>query len=335
MTGTSVVIPTYNRADLIGETLEAVLGQTLAPDEVIVVDDGSTDGTAAVLAGFGSRVRHVPIPNSGDLVARNTGLRAASSGLVAFCDSDDVWAPEFLAVMSAQWRAEPKLKVCYSNFCILRDGILSDRSKFDDAPESFWSGLRRTGPDSGAFDSPFIEKLLEFQPLFTSCMMVHRQAFMDLGGWDESVSRIVGCDFATALRVAAAPPTGIVRRVLVGIRKHGANISGDVERMNLGDARVLEHVLRTRPELAPWADDMRRSAAHRRRDALGSAFVRRDFAAVRDTFELLPPEARSWKERVKWAIASLPAPLGALAASVTGVSGLRPGAARPRQAGRG
>ena len=318
MTGISVVIPTYNRADLIGETLNAVLAQSVPPDEIIVVDDGSTDGTTAILAEYGNRVRHLPIANSGELVARNTGLRAASGRLVAFCDSDDVWMPRFLQAMYAQWEAEPRLVACYADFQILRGSTLSATSKFDEAPEGFWAGLRPTGPDAGVFDSPLLPDLLRFQPFFPSCMAVSRAAFMALGGWDEGVSRIVGCDLATTARIAMAPPVGVVRCPLVAIRKHESNFSGDVERMNLGDACVLDHVLRTRPELAPYRTAMERSMGSRRRAALGGAFLRGDLEAVREIYRLLPGEMRGIRERAKRAIAGLPAGLGPAVASLVG-----------------
>jgi glycosyltransferase involved in cell wall biosynthesis len=312
----SVVIPTYNRASLIGETLEAVFAQTQPADEIIVVDDGSKDDTQSVLASYGSRIRPIRITNSGELVARNTGLRAAQGRLVAFCDSDDFWMPEFLATMSAQWKAEPKLTACYANFRILREDAPSERSKFEDAPGDYWSSLRPTGPEGGVFDRAIAARLLSFQPFFPSCMMVSRAIFLAMGGWDEEVSRLVGCDFATTLRVAMLPPLGVVQRPLVTIRKHANNFSGDTEAMNLGDALVLEHVLRTRPELASLEDAIRNSIAARRRAALDSAFSRRNFAAVCDIYQLLPPNLRQSKHRAKRAIAALPTPLAALVAAL-------------------
>lgn len=306
---TSVVVPTYNRSALIEETLAAILSQTRPPNEVIVVDDGSTDDTADIVGRHAPTVRTIRIANSGDLVARNTGLRAAVGDLVAFCDSDDIWMPDFLAEMSAQWRTEPALTACYANFRILQDGVLSERSKFDDALPSYWSQLREITSDKGVFDRSIVEQLLSFQPFFPSCMMVARTKFLALGGWDEGVSRIVGCDFATTLRVAANPPVGVVRQPLVAIRKHPGNFSGDTERMNLGDARVLEHVLRTRPGLAPLSATIGNSIARRRGDALDSAFVRGDIDTVRAIFMLLPRDKQSFKHRIKHRIACLPHPL--------------------------
>jgi glycosyltransferase involved in cell wall biosynthesis len=278
----SVVIPSYNRAGLVGETLNAVLSQTLPPDEIIVVDDGSNDDTQSVLASYGDSIRPLRIPNSGDLVARNTGLRAARNRLVAFCDSDDFWTADFLAKMSAQWRTTPDLAVCYSDFRILQDGVISDRSKFEDAPDNFWSDLSATGSDTGVFKHDIVARLLSFQPFFPSCMMVSRTAFLNIGGWDEGVS--VGSDFATTIRVAAQASLGVVRRPMVIIRKHAGNFSSDAEKMNLRDAHVLEHVLRTHPELDHLGNAIRSSAESRRIAALDTAFSRRDFSTVREIY---------------------------------------------------
>src|ERR1700709_2843091 len=105
----SVVIPTYNRADLIGETLEAIFAQTLPATEVIVVDDGSTDDVAAVLAAYHGPVRVNILPNGGELVARNAGLLASVGELVALYDSDPPWLHDFLIEMAGQWTATPDL----------------------------------------------------------------------------------------------------------------------------------------------------------------------------------------------------------------------------------
>lgn len=89
----STVIPSYNRRDLIGATLDSVLAQEFSDNEIIVVDDGSTDGTLDVLARYGSRIRVIEQPNSGPGPARNLGAKQAAGEYVAFLDSDDVWLP--------------------------------------------------------------------------------------------------------------------------------------------------------------------------------------------------------------------------------------------------
>lgn len=309
----SVIIPAYNRATLLPFTLDAVLAQEPAADEVIVVDDGSTDGTAAVAAAYASRVRCITIENSGDLAARNVGLRAAGADRVAFCDSDDLWRPGFLAAMQALWRAVPGIGAAYCDFLTVRDDAWGTDGKFSDAPADFWDGLRMVSAEAGVFDAPVVERLLRFQPLFPSCMVADRAFFLSLGGWDESVGRTLGSDFATALLMAEHPPLGIVRQPLAGIRKHAGNFSRDVQAMNLGDAFVLECVLANRPGLVPLAPAIRASIRQRRQEAFDTAFARRDFAGVRQIADQLG--ALSGKARVKRLVAGLPAPLRDLAAA--------------------
>ncbi|MFC0406736.1 glycosyltransferase family 2 protein [Roseomonas elaeocarpi] len=307
----SVVVPTYNRAALLGETLDAILNQSLRPHEIIVVDDGSTDGTAAMLAArYGGLVTACRIPNSGDLAARNFGLASASGDLVAFCDSDDLWHPDFLGAMAALWAAEPRTRVAFANFTILQDGQHGTARKFDAAPPGYWGGLRPVTPDGGAvFDAPIVDRLIHFQPFFPSCMVADRRFLLGIGGWDASVGRVVGTDFATALLLAEHAPFGVVSRPLVEIRKHAGNYSADVQAMNLGDAAILEHVLRRRPSLVQHAAAIRDSAARRRADALDIAFGRHDHAAVRQIYAQLPGGHRGWRTRLKLGVSTLPPPL--------------------------
>lgn len=301
-----MVLPSYNRAELIGETLDRVLTQTLRPFEVIVVDDGSTDATRERLAGYGDRVRVIAIANSGDLVARNTGLRAASGDLAAFCDSDDLWEPGHLAEMVPFWDGGYGPIGAYADFREVHDGRWDERSKFAGAPPGYWDGLEPLGGGERALmREDAVRQLLVFQPFFPSCMVVDRARFLEIGGWDEGVSRMVGCDFATTLRVAEHPPIGVLRRVTVGIRKHAGNLSGDVLRMNLGDADVLDHVLATRTSLAGYRAEIDASIALRRRAAFDTAFATGDFAAVRQIAGLLGGR-RPFSQHVKHGVARLP-----------------------------
>jgi glycosyltransferase involved in cell wall biosynthesis len=306
----SVVIPAYNRAALLPFTLDAILGQSPRPREVIVVDDGSKDDTPAVLARYASRVTAIRIENSGDLVARNVGMRAASGELVAFCDSDDLWRPGFLAAMAELWQAEPATKAAFCDFVLVHGETWGTAGKYADAPPGFWNGLRRVGSGLGVFDRPIAGRLIGFQPFFTSCLAARRDFFLEIGGWDEGVSRIVGCDSATALRLAEYAPVGIIERPLVGIRRHPGNFSADVQAMNLGDSFVLEHVLATRPAMAAYATEIQDSIADRRRAALRTAFARRDLASVRAIDALLKPGEHSQDTWIKGRVAALPDSVG-------------------------
>ncbi len=103
----SVVIPTYNRAAFICRAVDSALGQTYAPLEVVVVDDGSKDDTREVLRKYGDRIRYVAKENGGVSSARNVGVREATGEYIAFLDSDDTWVPEKLAVQMDIFRAHP------------------------------------------------------------------------------------------------------------------------------------------------------------------------------------------------------------------------------------
>jgi glycosyltransferase involved in cell wall biosynthesis len=320
----SVVIPSYNRADLLAFTLDAVLAQTVPPREVIVVDDGSRDDTLLMVARYHPKVRAIPIGNSGSIVARNIGLREAAAAIVAFCDSDDLWQPDFLERMAALWRAEPRTRVAYANFRIVQDDFWGTETKFDEAPAGFWTGLRSVGEGLAVFDDPIVDRLVGFQPFFPSACVVDRIAMIEAGGWDEGVGRTVGDDFGTVLRLGELHPFGVLSAPLVGIRKHAGNFSANVRTMNLGDANILEYVLASRPSLLPHAALIRDSIERRRRDALDSAFADGDFAAVRTIYGLLPTHATSKEARLKKLVATLPSPLASRVAGIlTRGSGFR------------
>ena len=109
----SIVIPTYNRAPLIGFALDSVLDQVEADAQIIVVDDGSTDETLAALARFGDRIQLIRQPNKGPGAARNTGVAAAEGDLIAFLDSDDLWTPDHLAILDGALGKDPTADLAF------------------------------------------------------------------------------------------------------------------------------------------------------------------------------------------------------------------------------
>lgn len=114
--GISVVIPAYNVGEYISRTIDSVLGQTYKPDEIIIVDDGSTDNTANEIKKYGSKVIYIYQGNAGASVARNTGIEAAGGEWIAFLDSDDEWLADKLQLQVEHLHRNPQLVWTSANF---------------------------------------------------------------------------------------------------------------------------------------------------------------------------------------------------------------------------
>lgn len=113
----SVVIPAYNSQDTIGRAIESIFKQSRPVDEILVVDDGSTDNTASVVRDFGQAVTLMRQDNAGVSVARNTGIQAAKGNWIAFLDADDEWLPEKIKLQTEHLNQTSSVQWTYSNFC--------------------------------------------------------------------------------------------------------------------------------------------------------------------------------------------------------------------------
>jgi glycosyltransferase involved in cell wall biosynthesis len=126
----SIVIATYNRSKLLRESLESLLAQTYRDIEIIVVDDGSTDDTQAVVAWMAQEhgnIRYYPRPHLGLPATRNFGLERARGEFIGFFDSDDLWPPDYIEIMVNKLQANPDFDVAYSKIMILSDGEIKGR----------------------------------------------------------------------------------------------------------------------------------------------------------------------------------------------------------------
>ena len=177
----SIVLPAFNRAGSIRMAVESVLQQSFSDFELLVVDDGSTDGTMAQLAEITDpRVQLLANPrNIGASAARNTGIRAARGDWVAFQDSDDEWLPQKLAKQMERLAAEPgKAIACYCGMAIVG------------APENI-PGSRTTIryiPDQtiATVEGNLLEQLLARSFISTQTLVVRRTALLEIGGFDEA-----------------------------------------------------------------------------------------------------------------------------------------------------
>jgi glycosyltransferase involved in cell wall biosynthesis len=223
----SVVIPTYNRAALLGRAVESALAQTVAPLEILIVDDGSTDNTAEVCRAWGAPVRYIRTANGGVAKARNVGMAEARGEWVALLDSDDEWEPDKLAAQCAALDAASEARWCITG-CTLIDGNGQPRAGRqgyeaafpvfsevkDSAAEYFGRALRRVGPEAYAGD--LYETLFRGNVVLPSSAMIHRSVWERCGTFDPAFRYAEETQFFH--RVAAVFPVVVVLSRLVRYR---------------------------------------------------------------------------------------------------------------------
>ncbi|HRP72399.1 MAG TPA: glycosyltransferase [Luteimonas sp.] len=246
---TSVIIPTWNRRELIGRAIDSVLAQTRPVDEVIVVDDGSTDDTQAYLADrYGERISCIRQANAGVSAARNRGLAMARGRYIALLDSDDEWLPEKTQRQVAFLDANPGVGMVLCNVMRMDpDGSMID--VFD---------RRRQIPEDG----PALRWVLRDPALAPLSVLMRREVYEDVGGFDEALRTAEDLDFH--LRVAARWPIGVVAEPLArALRGHdGLSALASTEDDYI---TVMERAARAAVGLVPEDD---------RRQALATAYVK-------------------------------------------------------------
>lgn len=114
-TTVSCIVPVFNGERYLAAALDSVLSQSRPADEIVVIDDGSVDGSAAVIRGYASRVRYIPQEHRGAAAARNRGVELSGGEFLAFIDQDDLWRPHKLERQLASFAADPDLEVCISH----------------------------------------------------------------------------------------------------------------------------------------------------------------------------------------------------------------------------
>jgi glycosyltransferase involved in cell wall biosynthesis len=169
----SVILPIYNGAATVGRAIASVFAQTLSAFEIVVVDDGSTDNTASVLAGYGDKIRVVRQANRGLPAARNAAVAASRGELLALIDHDDEWIPQKLELAVAAMRTDPAAALLYSDLIVVNE-----------AGEEF----RRSqiGPDT-AHAPTMDEMLTRIWPITPSTVVMRRDAFDRAGGFCEQL----------------------------------------------------------------------------------------------------------------------------------------------------
>jgi glycosyltransferase involved in cell wall biosynthesis len=288
----SVIIPAFNVAPYIGETLDSVFAQTFAHYEVIVINDGSpdTEKLERELARFINRVNYVKQENRGASAARNAGLRAAQSEFVAFLDADDLWLPSYL---------DEQIKLLRERKC---DLVCADAEVFSESSneeETYMETLMADAPPTG--DVTFVGLLSAEQSLITSGVVVRRERVFEVGLFDEALRN--SQDFDLWLRLARnGTRMAYQRRVLLRYRSRDNSLSGDEVNVHCRELRVLEKVEHSY-DLPPAERAEVVSVIERRRAVLefelGKLYLARgEFTQARESFAKANQLRRSLRTRV-------------------------------------
>jgi glycosyltransferase involved in cell wall biosynthesis len=218
----SVVIPSYNYGHFIRDAIDSVLQQTRPADEILIVDDGSTDNTREVVESYGPRVTWRGKPNAGLSAARNSGIEWAKHPLIAFLDADDRFLPEMLerSVRAFEEFGEDLVLVAAQRRLMDASGRPIAVKNLGTPPDREWAA-----------------RDIVMRTRFSPAVMVRRSAFEKVGNFDESLTASEDRDMWIRL--------GCVGRILhlgatlVEIRRHGTNMSKNSDRQSANMRRVL------------------------------------------------------------------------------------------------
>ena len=285
----SVVIPAYNVAPYISETLATVFAQTFSDFEVIIVNDGSPDTEEFELAimPYRERVRYLKQENRGASAARNTGLRAALGELIAFLDADDLWSPDYL-------KEQVKFIRQYGCDLACADAMIFGVSA--DAGRSYMDSLMESAPPKGLVT--FLELVNADRSLITSGVVVRRDLVLEVGLFDEALRNAQ--DFDLWLRLARhGARLAYQRKVLLSYRSRPDSLTGDAINSHQRELRVFDKIEQSY-DLPPEEREQVLAVIRDRRALLeyelGKLYLLPgDFALAREAFAKANSLRRSWK----------------------------------------
>ncbi len=239
----SVVVPTHNYAPYLTEAIESVLSQDYSRLEIIVIDDGSTDDTPAIVESLREpRVVYSYQESRGPGSARNRGTEMARGELIAFLDADDAWLPGKISAQIARFRAHPEL------------GLVGSWG-FDCDSWNRPTGLRKTPSIVAAMS---FERLLVRNFIVPSGVMVRKRCLVEVGGFNDHRH---GEDWDLWLRIARRFPIGFVQEPLFKRRTHAGALSFEIGDRLLASYRAIgeTHLVHAQP---PWMRSVLRQRLH-------------------------------------------------------------------------
>jgi glycosyltransferase involved in cell wall biosynthesis len=239
MQNISVIIPVYNRELLLSEAIESALSQTYKNFEIIIIDDGSTDGSRDIIQSYHQRypaiIKTARISNSGPAAARNYGASLAAGDLLSFLDSDDIWSPNKLELQAKTMERSPQFVLIYAFY----------KHFFENGQRENNNELVRT---KEAPQGNILSKLLMSCFISTITVLLKKNIFLEMGGFNELIH--IGEDYDLWLRIANKHQIGCVPEVLAWYRQHADNImKSDFINDIPSDTKIVEGFIENNPEV--------------------------------------------------------------------------------------
>ena len=227
----SVIIPTYNRKKYIKRAIDSVIRQSYKPFEIIVIDDGSTDGTYELIkqSYSSSEISLEKQINNGVSSARNKGVKLANGDWIAFLDSDDEWFENKLELQVREIKKSKNFMICHTNEIWIRNGIRVNQMK-----------------KHQKYGGSIFEKCLDMCRISPSSVMIHRRIFDEIGLFDEDL--IICEDYDLWLRISSKYPVLYLDSML--IKKFGGHedqLSKNINGIEQFRIQSLEKILKTLP----------------------------------------------------------------------------------------
>lgn len=230
----STIIPTFNRSQFVCEAIDSVLAQSHPVDEIIVIDDGSTDDTQEKLNSYLDTIKYIKQPNGGPGAARNRGLKEATGDIIALLDSDDLWVSNKIEVQLRFFREHPKIDFLFGNMASYTDS---------NAPEIKNASIHNYLCANATNLDHIIDHLIVENVIPTSTVMFRRAEFKVVGYFNESLSIAEDLDFW--FRALQKCRFGYIDKVLEKRRIHDGNLVNDWVVMNTSHIEVLRKLQNT------------------------------------------------------------------------------------------
>jgi glycosyltransferase involved in cell wall biosynthesis len=292
----SVVIATYNRADLLAQTVDSVLNQRFRDFELIVVDDGSTDHTRQVIDSYGPNIRYHYQENRGPSAARNLGVRLARAPWIAIQDSDDLATPEYLETLYGYAREHPDCGMVFANGAYL-GGPEHERETIIPPKKS-----HRLARDGVRLADLFDKSIVRLQ-----AALISKACYDAVGGHDESLR--ICMDLDISFRLMMKCPLAYLDRVVFRYRKHPGNTGRNEELRLVENIRVIEKLVRDFPETRELLGrkTIDRRTAYRYYRLAKGRWKRKQFSqardAIREAIALCPYAIKYRLYRLRWGVA--------------------------------